>query len=341
MSLAAICKRSFLFSVLLLSFTVISNAQRVEITKVEADLVGGYLYVNGQNFGRRDEMNLKLSGEQLSILVKSNVQLIAALPAGTLPGTYRLVLQKDRSADILDSVDVTIGNSGPSGPEGPQGPQGPAGPQGIQGPMGPAGAQGVQGEIGPQGPAGAPGVQGETGPQGPAGPQGPQGNPGPQGPAGPQGPQGPQGLQGAQGPAGPTVAVFPIGRAAVGTLEGVGVADGSTPLICLGQHFGQTTIDPNWFGTGAIEFRFVVFGQKSGGPVGEDVYFDLCRGSSLGDIGGSLLVTNVLTGNPQMTDSGWQTLTGSEPVRMNMRARRKVTAAGAYSHAYLLVRPAQ
>ena len=112
-------------------------------------------------------------------------------------------------------------------------------------------------------------------------------------------------------------------------------------LVCLGQNFGQATIDPTWFGTGGIQYRFVVFGRKLSGTDGEDIYFDLCRGSNLGDTGGSLLTTNVVTANNQLTDSGWQTLSGSDPVRINLRARKRGSSSGAYSHAYVLVRPAQ
>ena len=102
----------------------------------------------------------------------------------------------------------------------------------------------------------------------------------------------------------------------------------------------MATIDPNWFGTGSIQYRFVLFGQKTGGAAGDDIYFDLCRGSSMGDPAGSLLVTNVVTTNPQNVDSGWQTLTSSEPVRLNLRGRKRGSSFGAYAHAYVLVRPA-
>lgn len=352
MSVTVVCTRALLFIVISLSCTALAVAQRPEIAKVEADLVGGYLYVTGENFGRKDQLTLKLSGEPLTITVKTDIQMIATLPVGTQPGTYRLTLQKGRGADVLDSVDVTIGSTGPAGPEGPQGQQGPAGPAGPQGPQGPAGAagspgaQGPQGEQGPQGPAGQAGAQGEPGaagpqgPQGVAGPQGPAGQNGAQGPQGVAGPQGPQGAAGPQGPAGATVAVFPVGRSAVSGATAVSTVDGATPLVCLGQNIGQATIDPNWFGSGSIEYRLVVFGQKTSGPAGEDVYFDLCRGSNMGDINGSLLVTNTITANPQNSDSGWQTLTGSDPVRMNLLARRRSSAAGSYTHAYVLVRPA-
>jgi hypothetical protein len=327
MSLNSICTRVFFFAAILLSFASLANAQKPEITKVEADLTGGYIYVTGENFGRRDELILKLAGQPLAILVKTEVQLIAALPAATQPGTYRLVLQKSRGADVLDSVDVTIGNVGPAGPEGPQG---TPGANGQQGPQGEAGVQGPQGVQGLQG---NPGADGQQGPKGDTGAQGPQGMPGLQGPQGPAGPAG-------TGGGGASVAVFPIGRAAVSGASAVSTIEGATPLVCLGQNIGQATIDPNWFGTGSVEYRLIVFGQKTSGLAGDDVYFDLCRGSNLNDINGSPLVTNVVTANPQNSDSGWQTLTGSDPVRMNLLGRRRSGAAGGYMHAYVLVRPA-
>ncbi|MDI1242228.1 MAG: hypothetical protein PSX80_09940 [bacterium] len=346
MSVIVICTRAILFTILLLACTTLAFAQRVGISKVEADVAGGYLYVSGENFGRREQLVLKLAGEPLAILVRSEVQLIAALPSGTQPGTYRLTLQKGRGADVLDSLDVTIGSVGPAGPEGPQGQPGSAGQQGPQGesgapgPQGTPGVQGPRGEPGPQGPEGQAGAAGAPGPRGEPGTQGPAGQTGPQGSQGVAGPQGPQGVAGPQGPAGQTVAVFPIGRSPVSGATMVSTSEGSTPLICLGQNIGQATLDPNWFGTGTVEYRLVVFGQKTSGLPGEDVYFDLCRGSNLGDINGNLLVTNVITANPQNSDSGWQTLTGRDPVRMNLLARRRSSAAGSYTHAYVLVRPA-
>jgi hypothetical protein len=346
MSVTVVCTRALFFILITLSCTAFTLAQRPEITKVEADLVGGYLYVTGENFGRRDQLALRLSGEPLTIVVKTDLQLIATLPNGTQPGTYRLTLQKGRGADVVDSVDVTIGNTGPAGPAGPQGSKGEpgaAGSPGAQGPQGEPGPQGPAGQTGPQGQPGAQGAQGQVGPQGPAGQngaQGPQGVPGPQGPQGVAGPQGPQGIPGPQGPAGATVAVFPVGRSAVSGATAVSTVEGATPLVCLGQNIGQATIDPSWFGSGSIEYRLVVFGQKTSGPAGEDVYFDLCRGANMNDSNGSLLVTNTINANPQNSDSGWQTLTGSDPVRMNLLGRRRSTAAGSYTHAYVLVRPA-
>ena len=246
----------------------------------------------------------------------------------------------------------SAGPAGPTGPQGPQGetgatgPQGPQGPQGETGPQGAAGPQGPQGETGatgPQGPQGDPGPAGAQGPQGPQGSQGLTGATGPQGSAGPQGPTGatgPQGPQGSQGPQGPTVAVFPVGRAPEGNFAAITFNDDSSSFVCNGQYLGQATIDPAWFG-GSIDYRFVVFGSRTAGVIGQNLYFDLCAGSSLGDGGGSLLFTDVLFNNPHLVDSGWQTYSGSSPVRLNARARKNSPAAGNYGQIYLLIRPHQ
>jgi hypothetical protein len=236
------------------------------------------------------------------------------------------------------------GATGPQGAQGPQGETGATGPQGPAGPQGATGPQGPQGETGQQGPAGPAGPQGETGPQGSAGPQGAPGPQGPQGATGPQGlsgPQGPQGPQGPAGPQGPTVATFPLGRAPEGNFTAVTFNDDASAFICGGQYLGQATIDPNWFGTNGVDYRFVVFGERASGGFNQNLFFDLCRGSSLGDGGGSNLFTNVIFSNPHMTDSGWQTLTGTTPVRINLRARKHSGANGSYGHAYLLIRPRQ
>ncbi|MEQ1764531.1 MAG: hypothetical protein ABL984_15480 [Pyrinomonadaceae bacterium] len=397
MSVTVLCTRVFLFAFVLLSCTAFSiaqlpetakvettftHSQRTEISRVEADLAGGYLYVSGDNFDRRDRLTLKLGDESLTILVRTEVQLIAALPAGTQPGTYRLTLEKRYGNDVLASVDVTIGSTGPSGPEGPQGPagpsglrgpqgepgaqgpqgeagpQGPAGQAGGQGPAGQAGAQGPQGETGAQGPAGqagAQGPQGEAGPAGQTGAQGPQGDAGPQGPAGAPGPQGQAGAQGAAGAQGPqgvagapgpqgnpgiTVAVVPIGRAPQASTEAITVSDSFSSFICSGQNLGQATLDPSWFGASSVQYRFVVLGSKTAGGSGEDLLFELCQATGLSDVGGTLLSTNTISSGTQLVDSGWRTLSGSGPVRLNLRARKRPAAAGGLSHAYILVRPA-
>lgn len=256
------------------------------------------------------------------------------------------------------------GDRGDTGAQGPQGEVGPQGPQGATGPQGPAGPQGSQGPQGEKGDKGDKGDAGATGPQGPQGETGPAGQsvagtpvpPGANcahggvmytsasgnhfvcnGAPGEQGPQGPQGLQ---GPQGPTVATFPIGRAPEGNFAPITFNDDASSFVCGGQYLGQATIDPNWFG-GSVDYRVVVFATRTAGVIGQNLYFDFCAGTSLGDGGGTNLFTNVVFNNPHLSDSGWQTYSGSAPVRINLRARKNSPAAGSFGHAYILVRPRQ
>lgn len=338
-----------------------ASSNQLEITQTEVNTGANQIVITGVNFGTALP-TVTLADGPLLVVSSSPTQIVAELPPTLPPGTYLLKVSRGNGATQRDEIDVTVGSNGPQGPQGdpgppgppgpqgepgPVGPQGPAGPQGQTGPQGPAGPQGATGPQGPQGETGAAGATGATGPQGPAGPSGPQGATGaagPQGATGPQGPvgpQGPAGPAGQQGPAGPTVATFHIGRAPEGNFTAVTFNDNSSAFICGGQYLGQATIDPNWFGTGGVDYRFVVFGERTAGGLGDDLFFDLCRGSGLGDGGGANLFTNVVFNNPQLADSGWQTLTGTTPVRFNLRARKRSAAAGSYGHAYILIRPRQ
>ena len=75
--------------------------------------------------------------------------IVANVPAGTLPGSYRLVVRWNHEGDT--DFQVAIGAIGPVGPMGPQGPQGPTGADGAPGAPGADGAQGPQGPAGPSG----------------------------------------------------------------------------------------------------------------------------------------------------------------------------------------------
>ena len=273
------------------------------------------------------------------------------------------------------------GDPGPVGPQGPKGDTGATGAQGAKGDTGATGAtgaQGPQGEKGDKGETGATGAQGlkgDTGAQGPKGDAGAQGPKGDRGEAGQSvtrvvippgdpncpnggvlyqsangsdyvctgatGAQGPQGVQGPAGPQGPTVATFPIGRAPEGDFKAITFNDNSASFVCGGQYLGQATIDPTWFGPAGVDYRVVVFGERTAGGPGDDLFFDFCAGSSLGDGGGAVLHTNTVFSNSHLVDSGWKTLNGTSPVRINLRARKRSAAAGSYGHAYILVRPRQ
>jgi Protein of unknown function (DUF1566)/Collagen triple helix repeat (20 copies)/IPT/TIG domain len=79
----------------------------------------------------------------------TNLQIVANLPTGTQPGSYRLRITNSQGNAY--EFDVTYGAVGQQGPFGPPG---PTGPQGQQGPTGATGSTGATGPQGPQGPAG-------------------------------------------------------------------------------------------------------------------------------------------------------------------------------------------
>lgn len=127
----------------------------------------------------------------LTVTYYDNNNITADLPAGLMPGDYRLTVAHhyglgtdDGSSNNGSSEDKGAAHwnltVGAVGPQGPQGDKGDEGEQGVQGKIGPAGAdgsngsdgmpgpQGVQGKIGPQGEPGDPGTPGAEGPPGTA-----------------------------------------------------------------------------------------------------------------------------------------------------------------------------
>jgi type VI protein secretion system component Hcp len=135
---------------------------KLVVTSAFADADAQWLTIRGTNFGTRPP-RVTLGGEALPVHSSGPFEILAALPSGLEPGSYRLIVSRGRGEGRSDSFDVTIGSTGPAGPAGPEG---PSGPPGLPGPQG------------------VPGPQGIPGPAGPAGPAGPQGLPGPQGPPG-------------------------------------------------------------------------------------------------------------------------------------------------------------
>jgi hypothetical protein len=192
-------------------------ASQVIISAAAADPAQTTLFLAGANF--EQGAAVYLAGIPLGDVVvgSGGTTLTASLPAGVLPGSYRVFVVQGNGKPQNATFDMTLGAAGPEGPAGPPGPPGPAGPAGPQGP------QGETGETGPQGPQGE---RGETGPQGPqgergeTGPQGPQGERGETGPAGPAGPQGLQGVQGVQGPQGIEGPRGPAGASGIVSIAG-------------------------------------------------------------------------------------------------------------------------
>jgi hypothetical protein len=119
------------------------------------------LTIDGKNFGQAPVVIL--DALQLVVTSATPTQILATLPPGLLPGSYRLTVAGRRrghdpddhpSTGEVDVFDVTVGAVGPVGPKGDKGDMGNVGPQGLQGPAGPQGPQGPAGPAGAQGPPG-------------------------------------------------------------------------------------------------------------------------------------------------------------------------------------------
>jgi len=123
------------------------------IRRLEAQVPEGVLRVEGRSFGSNPRV--WLNGAILPLTSAADDLILATLPAGLTPASYRVVVYRPDVGLLgrFDSAEVAIGAVGP---------QGPAGVPGAQGPQGPEGAQGPQGPEGPQGPAGPPGGGGSS-----------------------------------------------------------------------------------------------------------------------------------------------------------------------------------
>jgi len=111
-----------------------------------ADMSVGKVLIQGYHLVCRDHDDLvvRLAGEPLSIIgAPTATEIVAELPAGYQPGTYRLTVSRGRGSVDRASVDLTIGAVGPPGAKGDQGTQGE---QGVPGPVGPPGPKGDKGD---------------------------------------------------------------------------------------------------------------------------------------------------------------------------------------------------
>ncbi len=132
---------------------------KLVISSAFADANTELLTIRGSGFGDRAP-RVTLAGEALPVLSSGAFEVLASLPLGLEPGSYRLTVSRGRGEGKSDTFDVTLGAAGAAGPPGPEGPEGPAGLPGPQG------LPGVPGQPGPPGPAGAPGPPGPPGPPG-------------------------------------------------------------------------------------------------------------------------------------------------------------------------------
>ncbi len=137
--------------------------RQLVILSASADPHLAVLTIDGKNFGREAPVVI-LDAVQLLVISATPTQILASLPPGLLPGSYRLTVGRGRrggddrddhpSTVRVDVFDVTLGAVGPVGPKGDKGDMGNVGPQGLQGPAGPQGPQGPAGPAGAQGPPG-------------------------------------------------------------------------------------------------------------------------------------------------------------------------------------------
>ena len=101
----------------------------LRIVEASADFDDGLLRVNGENFLRStsDVVYVSLSGQMLAVVSRTPAELVARLPAGIVPGTYRLVVVRSGLIPLADAMDVTLGVVGPRGEPGEAGPKGERG----------------------------------------------------------------------------------------------------------------------------------------------------------------------------------------------------------------------
>ena len=108
---------------------------KLVISSAFADANTELLTIRGSGFGSRAP-RVTLAGEPLPVLSSGPFEVLASLPLGLEPGSYRLTVSRGRGEGKSDTFDVTLGAAGAAGPPGPEGPEGPAGlpgPQGLPG----------------------------------------------------------------------------------------------------------------------------------------------------------------------------------------------------------------
>jgi len=108
------------------------------------------LTINGSSFlVLQKKPTVVFNTAPLAIASYTNKQIVATLPANTLPGSYGIVIANG-IGELFPFV-VTYGATGPQGPvgsPGPAGTPGTSGPQGVPGPAGPTGPEGPAGSTG-------------------------------------------------------------------------------------------------------------------------------------------------------------------------------------------------
>lgn len=118
------------------------NAYTVPVASIEADIIDGKIFHEGQEGIPLFAAGKNANPEKIVYRVT-----YSGLRAGRIPVSLSAIYFEAVPGAVIDLTDVTpvagapVAGTirGPEGPEGPQGKQGPEGPQGKQGPPGPQG----------------------------------------------------------------------------------------------------------------------------------------------------------------------------------------------------------
>src|ERR1051325_554677 len=131
------------------AMTAVVNAQgsrpQLIVQMPDANVTTGMLVIYGQKllWNNDSQAVVTLAGMPLAVLSATESQVLAQLPSGIVPGTYKVTVSRGPSTVQNGGVDLTIGTVGAAGPQGPRGDAGPRGEMGPQGETGPQGLQGI------------------------------------------------------------------------------------------------------------------------------------------------------------------------------------------------------
>ena len=101
----------------------------ISISRATINYSNNQVTFNGSGFApSKKSPTVLFSGSALTVVSYSDTQIVAALPANTVPGNFTVLIVN--SFGEFFPYELTYGSAGPQGPMGPQGPQGQAGAAG-------------------------------------------------------------------------------------------------------------------------------------------------------------------------------------------------------------------
>jgi hypothetical protein len=122
----------------------VSSPDLGNIDSAQVNLTTNTIAIFGSHFGNQLP-EVSLDAAALVVTAFGPAKILANLPVGLVPGSYRLVVTGGGGSPRIGSLDVTIGAVGPQGPQGQPGTPGRVGPQGPPGLAGPTGPPGLSG----------------------------------------------------------------------------------------------------------------------------------------------------------------------------------------------------